>query len=298
VRKYGLTIDSMLAAEVVTADGRILPASEEENPDLFWAVRGGGGNCGVVTRFEFSAAPVTDVVAGSIVYALEDLPQLVKGWREVMRVAPDELSSAFVVMPAFAGNPPAATVFCCYAGADEATAMGVIEPLLRLGTVVQHEIVTKAYPDVLEDPHPPEGIRVVVKSVFVRSLDDDLVQTIGEIYGSGEARVLFLRSLGGAMARVPANATAFGHRDVETMLVSGTFMAPDASDADTEQALQPWQRVAAFGCGSYVNFLSTATPEDVAAIYPPATYERLARVKQEFDPNNVFSQNHNVRMPG
>lgn len=296
VRKHGLTIDSMVAAEVVTADGRILRASEHENPDLFWAIRGGGGNFGVVVSFDFVAQPLRTVHAGTIAYRLDDLQLLLKGWREHMRTAPEELSTTFVLMPAFGGNPAAAMVFCCYAGDDNDTAMAAIDPLLRVGTVTHTDIAHKDYAEMLEDAqHPPEGIRMIVQNTLVPSLSDEIIADLDAAYGAGESGVVFLRALGGAVTRVAPESTAFAHRGAEAMVVSGTIVPADASDAEVDVAMKPWRTIVSSGSGAYANFQGTATDEDIAAIYPPATYARLAGVKTAYDPTNLFNLNHNIK---
>jgi FAD/FMN-containing dehydrogenase len=297
-RKYGLTIDSLRAAEVVTADGRIRQVSADQHADLFWAIRGGGGNFGVVTHFDFVAATVPSVYAGTIQYHLDDLPMLLKNWRDCLRSAPDELSSTFLLMPAFGDLPPAAGVFACYAGSDGTAATRAVEPLLDHGSLAGHDLAVRPYADILEDAHLPEGVRVVVKNALVDSLGDDVIDAIDAAYAGGRGGAMFVRSLGGAMTRVPRDATAFAHRDAEAMVVAATFLAPDASDADVDTALQPWRPIAELGCGAYTNFLGTATDSDIADIYPPATYERLARVKRAYDPANLFSRNHNISPAG
>ena len=297
VRKYGLTIDALLAAEVVTADGRVVRASAQEHGDLFWALRGGGGGFGVVTSFEFTAQPVGTVHAGTINLRLDDLAQLLKGWREAMRAAPEELSTAFIVMPAFGDLPAGVSVFACYAGEDGGSAARAFEPLLGLGTIVNHDLCERPYADVLVDAHaPPEGLRVEARNVLVDSLSDDVIAAIDAAYGRGDAGVVFLRSLGGAMARIAPEETAFAHRAAEALIVSGTFLPPGATDDMVEAALRPWHRVAAFGSGAYINFLTTSTPEDVAMAYPPATRARLAQLKRRYDPSNLFSRNHDIRL--
>ncbi len=297
VRKYGLAIDSLVGATVVTADGRVLKASEQENPDLFWAVRGGCGNVGVVTTLDFEAKPVGNVVAGYITYQRDDLQQLLKGWRDVVTDAPDEVSAAFVALPAFGPEmPPSAMVFACYAGDDEIAAMAALDPLLQIGTVVRHDLGPKAYADILEEAQPPPGIRIVAKNVFVPEVTDELITAIDAGYGETGAGVVFLRSLGGAMGRVPADATAFAHRDAAAMVVAGTFVPMEATDAEVDAALEKtWGPIAAFGTGAYPGFLGTATEQDVRDVFPEATYARLAEVKAAYDPTNLFSRNHNVQ---
>lgn len=297
VRKYGLALDSVTGATVVLADGRVLRASAEENPDLFWAVRGGTGNVGVVTSFDFEAQPVRDVVAGTITYKREDLQDLLRGWRDFVATASDEISTAFIALPSFApGMPPGAMVFACYAGDDRDTAMAALQPLLEIGEVVEHNLDVKPYASILEEAQPPPGIRIVAKNVFVPEVTDALLAAIDAQYGDTGAGVVFVRSLGGAMSRVAADATAFAHRDAVAMVVSGTFVPMESTDDEVEAALEKsWGPVATFGTGAYPGFLGTATEKDVHDVYPPATYARLAGIKATYDPGNLFDQNHNVK---
>ncbi len=295
VRKVGLAIDRLVAAEVVTAAGRTLRASATEHPDLFWAVRGGGGNFGVVTNFEFAAFPLNKVYAGVIVYSLDNLAGLLKGWRDTMRAATEDLTTMLVLMPAFAGNPPAAIVMACYASDDEARAKSAIDPLLQIGKVIQQDIQEKYYADVLEEAHMPEGVQVIVKNGLVKDFSDELIEAITSMYGQADSPALQLRSLGGQMKRVAADATAFAHRDSELLVVAPTFVPLEASDREISQAMKPWRTIAPFTSGAYVNFFSTATDEDVAASYPHATYERLAKIKRIYDPENIFNQNYNIK---
>jgi FAD/FMN-containing dehydrogenase len=295
VRKYGLTIDSLQAVDMVTADGTSLRASADEHPDLFWAVRGGGGNFGVVTHFEFVAQRITNVVAGMITYAPGDTATLVAGWRDAMRAAPEELSTAILLMPAFGDFPAGISVFVCWAGPDGDEAQAAIGSLLKVGPVAANTVTEQPYADVLEDARTPPGIRAVVSNTLVQSLDDDAIQSLADAYADGTAgRVGFVRSLGGAMARVAPQDTAFAHRDVEAMIVSAAFLPIGATDEMIAEAARSFGPVAAHGSGAYVNFQGSATAEDLAAMYPPATYERLARIKQEYDPTNLFSQNLNI----
>ncbi|MBI2429550.1 MAG: FAD-binding oxidoreductase [Ignavibacteriales bacterium] len=295
VRKYGLTIDRMVAAEIVTADGKILRVSAEEHPDLFWAIRGGGGNFGVVTHFEFTAIPVRQVYSGMIIYSLENLPALLTGWRDYMRVSTEDLTVMFLLMPAMMGNPPSAIAWCCYAGDDEAGAKKAIDPLLQIGTVVQNLVIKKNYCDVLEEPHPPQGVKIIVKNGFTEDLSDKLLAEIAAHYGKETSPVLQIRYIGGVLKSIPPGATAFAHRKSEALLVPAMFLPMDISDSDTEKALVPWKKIQPFLSGAYINFFSTATDEDVAAIYPKSTYDRLSKIKKTYDPGNIFNQNYNVK---
>jgi FAD/FMN-containing dehydrogenase len=297
VRRYGLAIDSLVGAQVVTADGRLLTASAEEHPELFWALRGGGGNFGVVVDFDFVAQPVTNLHFGSVAYRLDDPAGLVARWRDAMRVAPDELSSTLVLLPQVPGGPAAATVLLCYAGDPGATVAdvdAVTEPLFELDTVTRANLAERRYPDILEDAQHPPGLRLVVRNTLVPTLDDGVIAAMTRLHGAAHPTAIAIRSLGGAFGRVPAEATAFAHRDAEAMVV-GMLMLPDtAPDAEVERALVGWRDVAVHGTGTYVNFQGSATRADLAAAYPPATYARLAAVKRAYDPANRFALNHNV----
>jgi FAD/FMN-containing dehydrogenase len=297
VRRYGLAIDNLVGARVVTADGRLLTTSAAEHPDLFWALRGGGGNFGVVVDFDFVAQPVTNLHFGSVAYRLDDPVDLLVRWRDAMRRAPEELSSTLVLLPRVPGAPPSATVLLCYAG-EPGTAVADVdaatEPLFELGTVTRANLAERRYPEILEDAQHPPGLRLVVRNTLVPSLDDAVIAAMTRQHAAAHPTAIAVRSLGGAFGRVPADATAFAHRDAEAMVV-GMLMLPDtATDAEVDRALVGWRAVAAHGTGTYVNFQGSATAADLAAAYPPATYARLAAVKRAYDPANRFALNHNV----
>jgi FAD/FMN-containing dehydrogenase len=150
------------------------------------------------------------------------------------------------------------------------------------------------YAEVLEDARRPGAVRIGFRNTLVPDLGDELIAAIEGLFGAHRT-ALTLRSLGGAVARVPADATAFAHRDAEAMLVAGMFLPADATPAQAGEAVARWAPLAARGSGAYVNFLGSASDADVAAVYPPATYQRLAAVKRAYDPQNVFRRNHNIR---
>lgn len=289
VRKHGLTIDSVVSAEVVTAAGEVVRASATENPDLFWAIRGGAGNFGVVTAFEFQAQRVSTIHFGSIAFALDDLPQLLKGWAGVMSTAPDELTTTLLLMPGFGDFPAGVILFVAYCGDDPAA----IEPLRGIGTVVADEVVEMPYADVLEEAHPPAGVLPVVGNTFVEAVDDDLVSAVTAAYAAG-GRVVFLRSLGGAVGRVAPDATAFAHRSAEVLVVSAAFLPLDATPDQLDSARAVWRGIGDQGIGSYAGFLGSDTEEDLASLWPAETRERLVAVKRTWDPDNTFRRNFNV----
>jgi FAD/FMN-containing dehydrogenase len=297
VRRHGLAIDNLVGARMVTADGLLLSTSQDEHPDLFWALRGGGGNFGVVVDFDFVAQPVGTVHFGSVAYRLDDPADLLGRWRDAMRVAPDELSSTLVLMPRRPGAPPSAMVLLCYAG-DPGTALAdvdaMIEPLLELGTVTEAIISERRYAEILEHAEHPPGLRLVARNTLVPTIDEAVIAAIDRMHAASGPTAIAVRSLGGEFGRVPPNSTAFAHRDAEAMVVCMLMLPDTATDAEVERALAPWRAVAARGTGTYVNFQGSATAEDVAAAYPPATYARLAAVKRAYDPGNRFALNHNI----
>jgi FAD/FMN-containing dehydrogenase len=289
VRKHGLTIDSLLSAEVVTAAGDVVHASATAHSDLFWALRGGAGNFGVVTAFEFQAQPVSSVHFGTIAFALDDVVQLLKGWTAAMRTAPDELSTTLVLMPGFGDLPAGAILYVCLAGYDTAA----LEPLRSIGTVVAEDVGERPYEEVLEEAHPPDGVLPVIGNTLVRSVEEPLIEAIAAAYAAG-GRVVFLRSLGGAFGRVDPAETAFAHRDAEALVVSAVFLPRDATEDQIAEARGVWRTIGEHGDGSYSGFLGSDTAEDIAALWPAETLERLRQVKRKWDPDNVFRRNFNI----
>ena len=298
VRRDGLAVDNLVGARMVTADGRLVTASAEENTDLFWALRGGGGNFGVVVDFDFVAQEVGSLHYGTVIYQADDPADLLRRWRDAMRAAPDELSSTLAFAPAMPDAPPTALVLLCYAAATGVTSVEVdaaLDPLFELGAVRTATVAERRYAEVLEAAQQPVGMRLVGRNTLLPSLGEDVIAAVSELYAAPGPRAIAVRSLGGAFGRVPADATAFAHRDAEAMVVCASFLPAAATDAQVEEALGPWCPVAGLGTGTYINFQGSDTPEDVAAAYPPATYARLAAVKRAYDPTTVFARNHNIR---
>ncbi|MFC6707846.1 FAD-binding oxidoreductase [Flexivirga alba] len=295
LRKHGLAIDNLVAARVVLADGTMVATSEAQHPELFWALRGGGGNFGVVVDFDFMAAEVATVQFGEIAYQPSEEIDLLAGWRDVMREAPTKVTSAVTLLPAVGSGEPTAMVRVYVADCDADAADRAIEPFLGIGSVIRATIKERAYGDLLEPgAAPPPGLRMVGRNTLVRELDAATLDALHRFRRSSPSVAVTLRSLGGAYGEVPCDATAFAHRDAEAMIL-GMPMVPQPDRASQEEAvLTAWGDVAAHGSGVYLNFQSSATPADLAAAYPPATYARLVAVKREYDPDNVFARNHNV----
>jgi len=298
VRKYGLALDNVTAAEVITANGQVVHASAEENPELFWAVRGGGGNFGIVTAFEFAAHPTTDVFHGKIAFPASQAATVLQGWADYLRAAPEELTSVADFANPAAGGPEAPVeIYVAFDGDDPELAAQAIDPIRRLGTVTGDDIALKPYADTLADgATPPPGIQFVIRNAFVdKESVSEVVQILAEVRASEGSPFIAVRSVGGAVSRVPDDATAYAHRQAELMFVT-TIAGPKPVIGAARPALAAiWERLAPHVNGAYANFLASATEEDAAAIYPTQTYQRLAAVKRQYDPGNLFARNHNIR---
>ncbi|MFC5180414.1 FAD-binding oxidoreductase [Actinomadura harenae] len=298
VRKHGLAMDNLVAAEVVTAAGDVLRASADEHPDLFWALRGGGGNLGVVTSFDFAAHPTTDVFFGKITFPAAELATVLPGWADHLRTAPEELSSTVNFANPFLGGPNAPVeILVAFDGDDPEKAAEAIDPIRRLGTVASDDVKAMPYAETLEEGLvPPPGFAFESKSGFVESASvPDVLSILGEVGSAAGSPILSVRAVGAAVSRVPADATAYAHRSAELM-----FVATIGGPTPVVEAARPgldafWTRVSPHTSGAYANFLATATDEDVAAVYPDATRKRLAALKAQYDPSNLFAGNHNVR---
>jgi FAD/FMN-containing dehydrogenase len=296
-RKHGLALDQVVAAEVVTADGALLRTSAEERPELFWALRGGGGNLGVVTAFEFAAHPTTEVFFGLISFPASQAAAVLGGWAEYFRSAPEELTSNVVLANPFTGGAEAPLeIRVAYDGEDPDAAAAALDPIRRLGTVLADDVRPMPYAEVMEEGLiPPPGIRFLVRSGFV---DDESVpevlRILTDVAAAERSPVINLRTVGGAVSRVAADATAYAHRRAALMLATSLIGPQPVVEAARPALAGIWAELAPHMNGAYANFLTTATAEDVAAVYPDDTYHRLAAVKQEYDPANLFARNHNV----
>lgn len=303
VRKHGLTIDNLLAAEVVTADGQVLTVDAEHHPDLFWAIRGGGGNVGVATRFRYRLHPLDQVVGGMLI--LPATPETISGFMELSEAAPDELSSIANVMTC----PPMPFVpeehhgsvvlmaLMCWSG-DVAAADGVLAPFRALAEPIADMVRPIPYPEMYPPEDPDYHPTAVARTMFMERVGPEEARTIVEGLEASDApmRVAQLRVLGGAAGRVPADATAYAHRSSRIMV----NVAALYEGADELAGTLAWVEGLADALrqddpGAYVNFLADEGEERVRAAYPGGAYERLAEVKARYDPANLFHRNQNVR---
>jgi FAD/FMN-containing dehydrogenase len=309
LRKHGLTCDNLLSADLVTADGQLVTASEQEHPELFWALRGGGGNFGVVTSLEYRLHPVGPLVfAGPVFYSAADAAGVLRGWRDLTATLPDELTTVanILVAPPVPFLPEAVHgqavlgLLGVYAGPVE-DGERAAQPLRTLAEPVADLMGPMPYTAMqsLLDPLWPAGAQNYFTSALLDRLDDDAIDTLLAQHAAGQApvRELHLHHGGGAMARVPADATAFAHRSVPYVL-NIIARSPDRAGFEehagwaraTHQAMDPWSTG-----GAYVNFTSDPAEDRIRASYPPDTYARLVAVKERYDPTNLFRLNQNIR---
>ena len=302
VRKYGLTIDVLLAAEIVTAEGQLLRVDAETHPDLFWAIRGGGGNFGVATRFQYRLHEVGTIVGGMLM--LPATAEVIQSFIALAEAAPDELSTIANVMPA----PPMPFVpadqhgklvifgMLCYAGAVEEGERAVA-PFRALATPIVDMVKPGRYPEMYPPEDPDYHPIATGRTFFIDSVDQRVADTIVDHLNSTDAqmRVAQLRVLGGAMARVPVDATAFAHRRSKIMVnVAALYGSPDQASV-----YEPWVHrfVGALkqsDTGAYVNFLVDEGEARIRDAYPGKTWDRLRSIKRRYDPTNFFRLNQNI----
>jgi FAD/FMN-containing dehydrogenase len=300
-RKYGLTIDSLLAAEVVTADGEVLITDADSHPDLFWAIRGGGGNFGVVTKFRYQLHDVDEVYAGMLL--LPASPRTVVDFLRHATEAAHELSGMINVtlapplpfLQAKHHGKPVIMAALAYAG-DEETGERVVAPFRGLATPLFDTVQRKRYRDIYEDAEPPPSPVAAMRSFFM----DDFDIANGEAVldhlqrSTARMRVAQFRVLGGAVARVSPDATAFAHRDRAMMCGAGALFDDPGESAVHQAWAADLAGVLRHGAGAYVGFLGDEGDAGVRDAYPGPTYERLRSIKTRYDSSNLFRLNQNV----
>ena len=302
-RKHGLTIDNLLAAEVVTADGQVLEVDAEDHPDLFWAIRGGGGNFGVVTRFKLQLQPVDGIVGGMLI--LPATPETVAGFIQAAEAAPEELTTIANVMNA----PPMPFLpeavhgqvvimgMLAHAG-DREAGLRAMEPFRALAEPLADQLRPMPYPEMFP-PEPEEEYHplAVARTMFVKRIGPAEAEVIVERLNASDAplRAAQLRVLGGAINRVPADATAYAHRSGRIMVNIAAFYEGDHDRPIREAWVRELaERLDQGDSAAYVNFLADEGPGRVRDAYPDATWRRLTGVKRRYDPENLFRLNQNV----
>jgi len=314
MRKYGLTVDNLLEAEVVTAEGEILRASPGDHPDLFWALRGGGGNFGVVSSFRFTLHPVgPTVMAGPVFWAAEDTTDVLRFYREFAAAAPDELGNVIRLgtIPPLAGVSeelrfrPAIAVASCYAGSVE-DGERAIRALREFGTPLVDLVGPTRYVDHQSsiDDTLPHGWHYYWKGTDLTGLSDEVIDIVAEhaYHATSPRSYAAMFHLGGAVARAPRDSTAYPGRDADHNIIIDAVWLPEQDDrvgaAEAAWAREFLDALQPHRAGVYVNFLdSDDDPSRVREAYGDDTYRRLAGVKAKYDAENVFHNNKNIR-PG
>jgi FAD/FMN-containing dehydrogenase len=305
-RKHGLTIDDLLAAEVVTADGELLYADAENHPDLFWAIRGGGGNFGVATRLNFRLHPMDAFVGGILI--LPATAEVIASFVAQAQAAPEELSTIANVMsaPPLPFLPPEAhgklvvMGMLAYAG-DVDDGERAVAPFRALAEPIADMVRPMSYPEM----YPPEEEEyrpvAVGHTMFMDNVNRGAAETILERIQASTAvmAVTQLRVLGGAVARVPADATAYAHRDSRIMVnVAALYQQPDERPAHAAWVHGLAGELLQDDDGAYVSFLADEGEARVRAAYPGPTWDRLRQVKRRYDPDNLFRLNQNIPPAG
>jgi FAD/FMN-containing dehydrogenase len=297
VRKYGLTCDNVVSFEVVTANAQVLRASADEHPDLFWALRGGGGNFGVVTSFEYRLHPVSTILGGLVLHPRARATELLQFYRDFTASAPDELATYAALLSAPDGTPVAALA-TCYCG-DPAEGARVLGPLRAFGSPLLDAIQQMPFPQMqtVFDAAVPDGNQNYWKSTFLRDLSDEAIHTV--VSHADEATspltAVLIEQYGGFASRIGENDTAFAHRDAEYDL---GILSQWVNRNESERHIQ-WTRafadaMAPFRSGAYLlNFLGEESDDTVRAAYG-TNFERLVVVKTKYDPTNFFRLNQNI----
>lgn len=308
MRKYGLTIDQLLSVDVITADGELVRASEDQNADLFWGVRGGGGNFGIVTDFEFRLNPVGPyVMAGPVFWPMEDAPEVLRFYRDWIAGCPDELMTIAVQRraPALPIVPPdlvgkhVVAIVACYAGPVE-EGERVVRPLKEFGSPVLDLCRPKPFLEhqKMFDPSYPHGWFYYVRSCDVAALDDDVIDIVVE-HGrriTSPITSVALWQMGGAVGRIGDGATAFNGRQAGfTFNINGNSKTADGFDAERQWARDYWSALAPHHTSVYVNFLMEEGEERVRQAYGDGKYDRLKTLKRKYDPTNFFTLNQNIK---
>ena len=307
-RKHGMTIDSLISAELVTADGERVTASESENADLFWAIRGGGGNFGIVSSFEFRLYPVgPEALCGLIVHRFADASDVLREYRELTASAPEELAAWVILrkapplpfLPESIHGEEILVIAAVYSG-DVEEGERAMRSLRAIGDPIADVIAPQPFADFQQafDPLLTPGARNYWKSHDFIKLSDgalDVMVDYAEKLPTGQCEI-FLAHLGGAASRVPMDRTAYPHRDTQFILNVHTRWDDEAQDEEcVAWARRFFDATAPFATGGvYVNFMPEDETERVRAAYGP-NYERLAKLKKRYDPNNFFRLNQNIR---
>ena len=296
--RFGMTIDNVLACEIVTADGDILTTSAEQHPDLFWALRGGGGNFGVVTSIVYRLHQLGPVLGGAAIIPMALAPAALRLYRDLTATAPDELIANVVLtdIPEFG---PAMMVQTCYSGEDLAEGERVLEPVRRSGLVVIDAIAPRDYTELymMLTPPLPHGVSFYDAAYALRQPSDDALDALADVARTRPTPlpIVNIHQIHGLATRVALEATAFALREQHYAVVNVGMWIEGTGEAETRWAREGHARMAPFASrGLYVNFMGDEGHEAIRAAYR-GNYNRLAAIKGHYDPGNLFRRNQNIR---
>ncbi len=298
-RSYGLACDNLISAEIVTANGEVLTASAEENPDLFWAIRGGGGNFGVVTRFEYRLQEVGELYAGLILYPRDRAGEFMRVYSEWTAKAPDEVASMAAFLHSPDGDPVVGAMVVYHGPKDEGER--VVAPVRSLGSPALDDITPKPYISVQQalDDGFPRGLRNYWKSTYLAELGEQCLDILVDHANRAPTTwcvVGLEHMMGGAVARVGEDDTAFANRDaIYSLLILGRTDDPASDGAVREWVRGLWKAVEPYSTGGvYVNYMGQDEAERIGEAYGTDHYARLAKIKNQYDPANLFRLNQNI----
>jgi FAD/FMN-containing dehydrogenase len=303
-RRHGLTVDNLLSADVITADGELVRASEDDNPDLFWALRGGGGNFGVVTEFEFRLHPVKTIYGGPIFFEAARAGEVLDAFRQYIGEAPRELGAFFAwqiapplpFIPEERHGETMCAIIACWSG-DMDKGEAALSPLMNAAPVVAHAVGPWPYPALNSAFDLPSGLQHYWKANFVEQISDDLIDAHlahGPKVPTVES-TMHIHVINGAVDDVDADATAFGNRDANfSVVIAGVWPDPRDNEANIAWVRDYYAATAPFSRdGGYINFQSAEDDATAPENYG-ASYARLRQIKKRCDPDNLFRVNQNI----
>lgn len=297
VRTHGLTVDLVRQVELVTAEGAVLTVDAQSHPDLFWAVRGGGGNFGVVTRFTLQASPVGGLVGGHVKFDQSDVGAVLRAWRDVTLASSDDLNSTLFVMPPFGPEMPGGPQLGVALHGTEEELRRILEPILSLPSVSEVSLAPVEYADLLEAAPPGRPpFRFVGGNGFVPDLSDEFLASIERALARPVPTMVLLRALGGAFSRVAPDATPIAFRDAQALFIVNSLLPADASDDQVAAVRRDLEEPLRYVDGPYANFTQEQGDDVTATIFPPETLARLRAVKAEVDPGDVFRPAHHISL--